>query len=136
MNKTMVLSSGIVVVLVAFGISLIANPSKDQIVIYFPVGKDFTNSNQGTATFEFKFPETEFKVGEETADIERGEGESDDAYAARKTASVAYARYNENKEVFRRLQSLRYRFMAQIGKEEAKPFDEVKGIVDDVLTAA
>ena len=69
MNKALVMTGTIIAVLVAFGIGLIANPSKDEIVIYFPIGKDFINSNQGTATFEFKFPETEFRVGDKTADI-------------------------------------------------------------------
>lgn len=73
MNKPLVMAGSILAVIIAFGIlslSLIGSTEREgPLVIYFPVGKDFLNSNQGTATFEFKFPEAGFKVGEETADI-------------------------------------------------------------------
>ena len=71
MNKALVMSGIFVLVALGiFGLSFIANPLKeDKLVIYFPIDKDFTNSKEGLATFEFKFPEAEFKVGDETADI-------------------------------------------------------------------
>ncbi|MCH8067214.1 MAG: hypothetical protein IIC69_01395 [Nanoarchaeota archaeon] len=73
MNKSLVMAGSILVVIIAFGIlslGLIGSTEREgPLVIYFPVGKDFLNSNEGTATFQFKFPDTGFKVGEETADI-------------------------------------------------------------------
>jgi hypothetical protein len=72
----------------------------------------------------------------ETDTIERGEGESDKNYQARKNASVVFVRYNEHQELFNRIHSMRYRFMAQIGKDEAKPFDELRNIVNEIVLAA
>ncbi len=37
-------------------------------------------------------------------------------------AYVVFERYEKHKEVFNRLQSLRYRFMAQFGADAARPF--------------
>ena len=67
MNKLL----AFVVVFAVFTAIVVLNSNnvEDELAIYFPVGKDFINSDQGKATFEFKFPATEFKVGDETADI-------------------------------------------------------------------
>lgn len=72
----------------------------------------------------------------ETAGIERGEQESDEDFKARKSASIVFTRYNEHQELFNKIYSLRYRFMAQIGKEEAVPFDELRAIVQEIFFAA
>lgn len=72
----------------------------------------------------------------ETADIKRGENESEKDFEARKRASVAFSRYNKYQEIFHKLHSLRYRFMAQIGTEEAKSFDELHSIVNKILSSA
>ena len=53
----------------------------------------------------------------------------DRAYAVRE-------RYEERREMFSKLQSLRYRFMAQIGKEEAKPFSEIRKVLNQILRAS
>ena len=47
--------------------------------------------------------------------------------------NVAYVfskRYDEHSELFSRIRSLRYRFMAQFGRDASVPFDELKSIVD------
>lgn len=54
------------VVVIFFGIT--NSNVKGDLVVYFPIDKDFTNPDQGRATFNFRFPETEFKVGDEIAD--------------------------------------------------------------------
>lgn len=72
----------------------------------------------------------------ETDTIERGKGESDANYQARKNASVVFVRYNEHQELFNKIHSMRYRFMAQIGKDEAKPFDDLRNIVNEIVVAA
>lgn len=72
----------------------------------------------------------------ETAAVERGDNESDAAYEGRKKASVVFVRYNQYKELFGKLYAMRYRFMAQIGKAEAKPFDDLHLIVNEITSAA
>ena len=72
----------------------------------------------------------------ETEDIKQMNGESEDAYQARKNASVLLKRYNEHQELFSRIHAMRYRFMVQIGKEEAKPFDELRKIILELITSA
>lgn len=65
-NKWVIIGMlGVVVLFV--GINLSSN-EKGDIVIFFPIDKDFQNPDQGTATFNFRFPETDFKVGDELAD--------------------------------------------------------------------
>lgn len=72
----------------------------------------------------------------ESEEAERQPGESDAEYDARKKASVVFYRYNKNRELFNRIHALRYRFMAQIGKEKAKPFDDFHDIVNKIFLAA
>ncbi|MGI9306619.1 MAG: hypothetical protein ACR2P5_04865 [Gammaproteobacteria bacterium] len=74
--------------------------------------------------------------GSETADIERVEGETEQDWVARRNASVAYRRYDSHRDLFSRIHSLRYRFMAQIGRTEAEPFQELRSIVTEILSAA
>lgn len=69
-------------------------------------------------------------------EIERGERETDKDYEARKMANIVFFRYNERQELFNKIHSMRYRFMAQIGKEESVPFDELRDIVNEILFAA
>lgn len=57
-------------------------------------------------------------------------------FEARKKASAIFVRYNQNKELFNKIHSLRYRFMAQIGKEKAKPFDDLNQIVKEIISSA
>ena len=65
-NKWLIIGMLGVFVLVV-GISLYSN-EKGDIVIFFPIDKDFPSPDQGTAAFNFRFPETNFKVGDELAD--------------------------------------------------------------------
>lgn len=77
-----------------------------------------------------------FSFASETGDIERMNGESEDAYQARKNASIVLKRYNEHQELFSRIHAMRYRFMVQIGKKEAKSFDDLRKIINEVLASA
>ncbi len=72
----------------------------------------------------------------ETDSIKIGQNESEQQYNARKAASVAVVRYRQYSELFGKLRSTRYRFMALIGREEAEPFDEVNLTVRKILAAA
>ena len=72
----------------------------------------------------------------ETEDIKRMNGESEDDYQARKNAGILLKRYNEHQELFGRIHAMRYRFMVQIGKEEAKSFDELRKIIIELISSA
>ena len=72
----------------------------------------------------------------ETDSIKQGDRESTEQYGARKKASVVLVRYNQNNELFNKIHSLRYRFMAQIGKEKAKPFDDLNKIVKEIISSS
>jgi hypothetical protein len=68
--------------------------------------------------------------------INRADGESDSQYESRKQASVVFYRYNQHKELFAHLFSLRYRFMSTFGKEKSQPFDQLQSIVNRILLSA
>ncbi|OAI02256.1 hypothetical protein [Methylomonas methanica] len=72
----------------------------------------------------------------ETENIEQEKGETDANFRARKSASVVFIRYNQRLELFNKLHSMRYRFMAQIGKDKATPFDDLNNIVNEITGAA
>lgn len=52
------------------------------------------------------------------------------------SAYVLIERYNSHSELFSRVFALRYRFIAQFGAEEAKPFDALDGVLQELLIAA
>ncbi len=77
-----------------------------------------------------------FSFYDETESITRAEGESDASWTARKNASVALVRYNNHHELFSKLHAIRYRFMAQIGKGNAKPFDDIRSVENEIIISA
>jgi hypothetical protein len=74
--------------------------------------------------------------GGETKDIERAPGESDAKYEARKRANLVFVRYQHHQELFNKIHSMRYQFMAQFGRESAEPFDELRKTVNRIFSAA
>lgn len=74
--------------------------------------------------------------GGEHLDLEKGDRETNAQFEARKNASVIFYRYNQYQELFSRLYASRYRFMAQIGKDEAGPFNELKSVLDEIVSSA
>jgi hypothetical protein len=72
----------------------------------------------------------------ETDEIVRAERESEPQFQARKQASIVFRRYQDRQELFNKLHSMRYRFMSQIGKDEARPFDDLWSVVGDIRLAA
>ncbi|MDD5023423.1 MAG: hypothetical protein PHU63_04605 [Candidatus ainarchaeum sp.] len=72
----------------------------------------------------------------ETDSIKQEERESNEEFEARKRASFIFVRYNQNKELFNKIHSFRYRFMAQIGKEEVKPFYDLDKLIKEIVTSA
>ena len=77
-----------------------------------------------------------FSFPQETEEVEKAVVESEKEYQARKNASVVFHRYKQHQELFNKLHAMRYRFMAQIGKDEAKPFDDIRKIVNEIIAAA
>jgi hypothetical protein len=55
---------------------------------------------------------------------------------ARNQAHVVFKRIQDHAQVFDQLYALRFRFVARFGRGAAKPFDEMKGIIDDIWVAA
>ncbi len=72
----------------------------------------------------------------ETDEITQLTNESNEKYEARKSASVVFVRYQKNQELFNRLHASRYRFMAQLGKEKAKPFDDIRAVTGKIIGSA
>jgi hypothetical protein len=74
--------------------------------------------------------------GSEYQDLTRGDSETNAEYDARRRASIVFSRFSTHSDLFNRLHAMRYRFMAQVGKAEAAPFDELRSVVNDVKLAA
>ena len=72
----------------------------------------------------------------ETEEIVRNKNETEAQFEARKKASVVFHRYNKNQELFNKIHASRYRFMAQISKEKAKPFEELHNLLMEIIIAA
>ncbi len=64
------------------------------------------------------------------------ENETKEQKEARDKAYVADERFKKHQEVFNKLSTMRYRFMAEIGKKQAEPFDEIRKIINEILIAA
>jgi hypothetical protein len=74
--------------------------------------------------------------GDEGATRKQGENETPEQKAARDRAFVVFERFKEREQVFNKLLSMRYRFMAQIGKTEAEPFEEIRSVLNKIFIAA
>jgi len=51
-------------------------------------------------------------------------------------AYVVFERYNKRQDLFNKLYSMRYRYMARFGKDSAKPFNELNKIVNEIFVSA
>lgn len=51
-------------------------------------------------------------------------------------AYVVFERYNKRQDLFNKLYSMRYRYMAQFGKDAARPFDDLNKIMNDIFISA
>jgi len=67
-NNSFKLVGVILIVFVALGMFIVGNKPKEKIIIAFPIDEDFSNTKEGSAVLDFKFPEKGFKVGDEFAD--------------------------------------------------------------------
>jgi hypothetical protein len=64
------------------------------------------------------------------------EGESPQEKQARDKAYVVYERFEKRQEVFNKLHSKRYQFMARFGTEQGKLFEDLRHIIIDIHCAA
>lgn len=62
--------------------------------------------------------------------------ETPDEKAALDNAYVVIERYEKHIELFSRIQTLRYRFMAQVGVDKTQPFDDLNEVVKKIFLAA
>jgi hypothetical protein len=75
-------------------------------------------------------------TGAESAALTQAATETDATFRARQNANVVFYRYNQHQEIFNKLHASRYRFMAQIGKAEAAPFDDIRIVVNEIIGSA
>ena len=55
---------------------------------------------------------------------------------ARDRAYVVFRKIKDHADIFDELHTLRFRFMARFGKDKAKPFDELRSIVEEIWVSA
>jgi len=63
-------------------------------------------------------------------------GESPEEKKINDRAYTVFERYNKKQDLFNKLYSMRYRYMARFGKDSAKPFDDLHNIVTDIFSAS
>ena len=66
----------------------------------------------------------------------QGENETPEQKKAYDQAYVALERLNLHIELLNKIHSLRYRFMAQFGKDAAKPFDDLRRIIHKIQVSS
>jgi hypothetical protein len=64
------------------------------------------------------------------------DGETPEQTKAYDRAYVAFERYNSHMELFNKLHSIRYRFMTQFSVEDAKPFDDLRETINEILASS
>ena len=62
--------------------------------------------------------------------------ETDEERYIRRQSFIPAERYNQRREVFNKIMSLRYRFGVVFGHDKEKPFDDLNSAVIDILYAA
>ncbi len=77
-----------------------------------------------------------FSDAGEGSSRKQSENETEAEKKAYDRAYVAFERYNNNIELFSKLHSIRYRFMTQFGVEAAKPFVDLRKLLNKILVTA
>lgn len=65
-----------------------------------------------------------------------GPSETPEEKEALDRAFVLVERYGRHSELFAKIHAARYRFMAQVGVPETEPFDQLHGIVNELIVSA
>lgn len=75
------------------------------------------------------------RIGEGSS-RQKGDNEPDSKAELLNRAYVVYERYQKKEEIFNKLQSTRYRFMARFGRDNEAPFVEINKILNDIFLSA
>jgi len=75
------------------------------------------------------------RIGEGSS-RQKAENETESETELLNRAYVIYERYQKQEEIFNKLQSTRYRFMARFGRENETPFIELNKILNEIFLAA
>ena len=77
-----------------------------------------------------------FAHGEEGKTRKAGKNENQEQKEAYDKAYVLIERYNTHLELFNKIHSMRYRFMAQFGVESGQPFEDFRSVLNQLLASA
>ena len=77
-----------------------------------------------------------FGFGGEGSSREPGENESPEEKKIYDKAYVVIERYKKHQELFNKIRSMRYRFVAQFGMDSSSPFDSLNKVVNDIFLAS
>ena len=77
-----------------------------------------------------------FGFGGEGSTRNAAPNESPEEKQINDNAYVVFERYNKRQDLFSKLYSMRYRYMAQFGRDSAKPFDDLYKIVNEIFISA
>ena len=77
-----------------------------------------------------------FSFSGEGSTREAAPNESPEEKRINDQAYVVFERYNKRQELFNKIYSIRYRYMARFGKDSAKPFDDLNKIVHEIFASA
>ena len=83
-----------------------------------------------------RFIRNPFSYGGEGSTRNSTSGETPEEKQINDNAYVAFERYNKRQDLFNKIYSIRYRYMASFGKESARPFDELNKIVNEIFISA
>lgn len=75
-------------------------------------------------------------VGEGSTRKSDPEKESPEEKQIYDKAYVVFERYNKKQDLFNKLYSMRYKYMALFGKESGKPFNDLNKIINDIFISA
>jgi len=65
-----------------------------------------------------------------------GPNESPEEKQINDSAYVVFERYSKRQDLFNKVYSMRYRYMARFGKDSSKPFDDLNKIVSEIFSSA
>jgi len=83
-----------------------------------------------------RFIRNPFSHGGEGSSRKPAENETPEEKQANDRAYIVFERYAKYQELFNKINSMRYRYMAHFGKDSAKPFTELSKIVAEIFASA
>lgn len=77
-----------------------------------------------------------FGYGGEGSSRKGNPSETPQEKATLDNAHVVIERYMKHSEFFSKIHAVRYRFQAQFGREKTKPFEDLNGVIKDIVMAS